>query len=79
MEQESIRKLDEVFRSVLSLSDDADVTTLTRNGEVSWDSLSFVTLIAAIESQFDCSFDAADALKLDSYQAARLLLEEKGF
>lgn len=79
MEQESIRKLEQVFRSVFCLGDDANVSTLSRNGEVPWDSLSFVTLIAAIESEFDCSFDAGDALQLDSYQAARSLLEQKGF
>ena len=79
MEQESIRKLEQVFRSVFSLSEDANVSHLTRNSEVPWDSLNFVTLIAAIESEFDCSFDAGDALKLDSYQAARSLLEQRGF
>lgn len=79
MEQESIRKLEQVFRSVFSLSADANVSSLARNGEVPWDSLSFVTLIAAIESEFNCSIDVGDALKLDSYQAARSLLEQKGF
>lgn len=79
MEQESIRKLDQVFRSVFYLTEDANVFSLTRNGEVPWDSLSFVTLIAAIESEFDCNIDVADALRLDSYQAARSLLEQKGF
>lgn len=79
MEQDSIRKLDQVFRSVFSLTEDANVASLTRNGDVPWDSLSFVTLIAAIESEFDCSIDVGDALQLDSYQAARSLLEEKGF
>lgn len=79
MEPESTRKLEHVFRSVFSLDEDANVSGLARNGEVPWDSLSFVTLIAAIESEFDCSFDAGDALKLDSYRAARSLLEQKGF
>ena len=79
MQPESIPKLEQVFRSVFSLPDDAHVSTLNRNGEPTWDSLSFVTLIAAIESEFDCSFDASEAMQLDSYQAACSLLEQKGF
>jgi acyl carrier protein len=78
MTNESIRKLDEIFRAVFKLPEGADVSNVRRNGEVPWDSLTLVTLVAALESEFNCNFDAADALKLVSYQAARALLEEKG-
>jgi acyl carrier protein len=78
MTDESIRKLDSVFRAVFNLPEGADVSRIHRNGEAHWDSLTLVTLVAAIESEFHCNIDAADALKLVSYQAARAVLEEKG-
>ena len=78
MTNESIRKLDEIFRAVFKLPEGSDVSNVRRNGEVPWDSLTLVTLVAALESEFNCNIDAADALKLVSYQAARALLEEKG-
>lgn len=77
MNEASIRKLDEIFRAVFRLPSDATVANLHRNGEVPWDSLTLVTLIAAIESEFHCEIDAADALRLASYQDARAILEEK--
>lgn len=78
MNDESIKKLNEIFRTVFQLPEGADVSGVRRNGEVPWDSLTLVTLVAAMESEFNCNIDAADALKLVSYQAARALLEEKG-
>ncbi|HVB34897.1 MAG TPA: acyl carrier protein [Patescibacteria group bacterium] len=78
MKDDSIHKLDEIFRAVFDLPEGADVSNVQRNGDVPWDSLTLVTLVAAIESEFHCELDAADALELVSYQAARALLEEKG-
>jgi acyl carrier protein len=43
-----------------------------------WDSLAHVSLVAAIESEFNMTLDAADALRMTSYRATELLLEEKG-
>ena len=43
-----------------------------------WDSLAHVSLVTAIESEFEVTLDAADALRMTSYQATQLLLEEKG-
>lgn len=77
MKDAAIHKLDEIFRAIFHLPADASVSNIHRDGGVPWDSLTLVTLIAAIESEFHCEFDAADALRLNSYQDARALLEEK--
>jgi acyl carrier protein len=78
MKRGSTERLDGIFRAVFNLGPDADVSKIESTAEVSWDSLTHVALIAAIESEFHCSIDAGDAVRLNSYQAARTLLEEKG-
>lgn len=77
MKEDLIYKLNEVFRAVFQLPSDADVSKLHRDGAPKWDSLTFVTLIAAIESEFQCQIDITDALCLASYEDARAIIERK--
>jgi len=78
MTQENERKLAEVFRAVLSLVPDSDVTTVGQLNTPAWDSLAHVSLVAAVESEFGISIDIADSLALTSFRAMRLYLEERG-
>jgi len=78
MTQENERKLTEVFRAVLSLGPDSDVTGVRQLSTPGWDSLAHVSLVAAIESEFGISIDIADSLELTSYPAVKLYLEEQG-
>jgi acyl carrier protein len=71
-------KLQDIFRAVFNLPETHDVTQVRRISERHWDSLAHVSLVAAIESEFDIIIDAADALRMTSYEATRLLLEEVG-
>ncbi len=71
-------KLLEIFRAVFDLPPAADVTRIRQINEPKWDSLATVSLVAAIESEFGLTIDAADALRMTSYQATALLLEERG-
>lgn len=70
-------KLAAIFRIVLDLPDDSDVTGLRKVTTRSWDSLATVSLAFAIESEFGLRLDAADNERLTSFEAARLLVEEK--
>ena len=45
--------------------------------EVRWDSLATVTLIAALESEFQLRLDSHDIERLTSYESTLLLLMEK--
>jgi acyl carrier protein len=74
----STTKLQDIFRAVFELPDQADVTVLQQAGSEKWDSLIHVSLVAAIESEFGVTLDAADQLYMTSYEATRLLLGEKG-
>ncbi|HEY2162772.1 MAG TPA: acyl carrier protein [Gemmatimonadaceae bacterium] len=45
--------------------------------EPKWDSLAHATLVSAIESEFGINVDLTDALEMTSFDAARLLVEER--
>jgi len=77
MTQDNERKLAQVFRAVLRLSPDSDVTSVRQLNTPSWDSLAHVSLVAAVESEFGVSIEIADSLNLTSYPAIKLYLEEK--
>ncbi len=71
-------KLAEIFRAVFNLPTEADPTAVRQLSEPAWDSLAHVTLVAAVESEFGVTIDAAESLELTSYQAVALHLEERG-
>ncbi|MCC6432171.1 MAG: acyl carrier protein [Gemmatimonadaceae bacterium] len=70
--------LEEIFRAIFELPAQADVTGLTQKQHAAWDSLAHVTLIGAIESEFDLSIDVADSMEITSFDAARRYLESQG-
>lgn len=70
-------KLTQIFQLVLELPDDEDVSNIRRINEVRWDSLAHVTLITALESEFNISINHEDSDRLTSYQSTLLLLIEK--
>lgn len=71
-------KLAEIFRVVLDLDVDCDVSAVRRIAEPRWDSLAHVSIVAAIESEFDLHLESADMDRMSSFAATRLLLEEMG-
>ncbi len=78
MNTQASDRLQDIFRVVFELSGHIDVTNLDQSNSQRWDSLDHVSLVTAIESEFAISLDAADQLRMTSYVATALLLEEKG-
>jgi acyl carrier protein len=78
MRASTTSKLEDVFRAVFELTPGTDVKRIRQISEPRWDSLAHVSLVAAIESEFNVALDAADALRMTSFQATQLLLEERG-
>ncbi len=72
------QKLQTVFRAVFDIPDGRDVQSLRQVNLSNWDSLAHVSLIAALENEFRITLDISEALQVTSFEAARLLLEEKG-
>ena len=71
------QRLEMIFRAVFELPQSRDVRTVQQVAEPKWDSLAHAKLVAAIESEFGVDIDISDALELTSFDAARLLVEER--
>lgn len=78
MTGDATAKLQEIVRAVLGLPADGDVTQVRQPAVETWDSLAHVSLMLAIEGEFGISIDVADQMRLTSYPAIRLYLEERG-
>ncbi len=67
------RKLDTmvaVFREVLNLGPDRDPRDAVPGDDWSWDSLAHVTLVSALESEFEVSIDLDTSLSITSFASA---------
>lgn len=78
MTQAAESKLQEIVRATLELSPNVDVREAGQDALASWDSLAHVSLMLAIESEFDVSIDIADQIRLTSYPAILRYLEGRG-
>lgn len=77
MNEDAVNKLQEIFSIIFELPPEMNVTQVHQKNTHKWDSMATVSLAAAIESEFNINIDLVDALRLTSYQAALLLLDEK--
>jgi acyl carrier protein len=77
MNAQTADRLQEIFRAVFEIPGGTDVANLRQMNTPKWDSLAHVSLVTAIESEFGISLDAADQLRMTSYAATALLLDEK--
>jgi acyl carrier protein len=71
-------KLQGVFYAVFKLAPGTDLSGIRPNETPQWDSLGHVTLVAALESEFNVNLDMADALRITSFDVAREVLEQHG-
>jgi acyl carrier protein len=78
MEHLTEPRLEEIFRYVFKLPQDADVTGVEQGAVPEWDSLAHVSLVMALESEFGIQIDAGDSLDLTSFDAVTRYLQERG-
>jgi len=71
-------KLQRIFQAVFKLAPGTDLSAVRPNQTPQWDSLGHVTLVAALESEFNVNLDMADALRINSLEVAREVLEQHG-
>ena len=64
------------FADVLGSPADVDRNTLIYNSHPAWDSVAHMTLIAALETEFDCMLDMEDILDLSSFGKAVEILNK---
>jgi acyl carrier protein len=70
-------RLEAIFREVFALPEGTNLRALRQINQPAWDSLGHVTLMAALEGEFGVVLDTSEMLGLTSFEAVRLLLEEK--
>jgi len=77
MDDWQVSRLKAIFSTVLDLPVDAEMSKIKRIWVERWDSLAQVSIVSAIESEFDLSFNAKDIERITSFEGARFLVEEK--
>ena len=75
MTEGNIDKLKQIFIEVFSINE-AEVESYRKLNNSKWDSLASVTLIAAMESEFNIEIQESDYETLSSFSAAELVLEK---
>lgn len=76
MREKIVEKLTDIFREVFD-DDSIEITdTLTANDVEGWDSLMHITLIGAIESEFQIKFSMRDILSMKNVGALIDKIEE---
>lgn len=70
-------RLGEIFRAVFELSDDVDVRNVRQVTSTEWDSLGHVSLVTALESEFEIEISAMDSIDITSYEAAKLVVGDR--
>ena len=77
MKEKNLNKLKEIFMAVFELSE-TQVANYRKINNRKWDSLATVTLIAAVESEFNILVDESAYEGFTSFSAVELALDEIG-
>ena len=75
MTADNIDKLKQIFIEVFSISE-AEVESYRKLNSSNWDSIASVTLIVAMESEFNIEIQESDYETLSSFSSAELILEK---
>jgi len=67
----------DILSFVLNINKDYDFNTLSIDTNMNWDSMKHVTIITAIENEFDIFIEADDATSLTSYEKLLNYIESK--
>lgn len=69
----NVEKLAKVFADTFGISE-AETKGLQYQGIEAWDSVGHMTLVAAIEDEFDISLDTDDIIDMSSFEKAQEIL-----
>ena len=74
MKPENYKKLKEIFMEIFSINE-SEIESYRKLNNRKWDSIASVTLIAAVESEFNVVIDDSDYESFSSFAAVELALE----
>lgn len=66
------------FVDVLGLDSSASRAELIYNEHPGWDSVAHMTLVAALETEFDCMLEMDDILDMSSFSKAVEIMQKYG-
>jgi len=78
MNTENVSKLKQIFMEIFSISE-SEVEGYRKMNNRKWDSLASVTLIVAIESEFNTLIQESDYESFASFASVELVLESLDF
>lgn len=76
MVDEIDERLAELFRAVFELPSDEVAQNARQVTTPAWDSLGHVSLVTALESEFEIEISTVDSIEITSFEAARLVVRE---
>ena len=74
MKPKNYKKLKEIFMEIFSINE-SEIESFRKINNRKWDSIASVTLIAAIESEFNVVIDDLDYESFSSFAAVELVLD----
>ena len=72
----NIEKLNNIFVEVFGVDDAVLDADFRKENVAAWDSIHQLSVVTAMEETFDILLDPEDIIALDSYQAAKEILEK---
>lgn len=69
-------KVFNAFKGALDVDDTVDKSTLIYHEFPAWSSVGHMTLVAALEDEFDCMLDTDDILAMSSYDKAVAIMSK---
>ena len=74
----NIEKLNNIFVEVFGVEPSALMSNFKKENVEAWDSIHQLSIVTAMEEEFDLLFDPEDIIALDSYEAAKGILSKYG-
>lgn len=71
-------KIFQVFKDVLALPSDIPRETIIYNSFPGWDSVAHMSIIAGLESAFDCMLDMQEILDMSSFNNSLEIMRKYG-
>jgi len=72
----NLNKYNEIFTNVLNLKQEQLNAECTVNNIASWDSMSHLSLVTALEESFDIMFDPEDIIEFATYEGGKDILKK---
>lgn len=74
----NLEKYNEIFTKTFEIGED-QLAGLLYQGVAAWDSVGHMSLISALENEFDIMFDTMDVIDFNSYEKGKEILSKEEY